>query len=257
MIFRCKFFSGVLPTFLSLVACAMPAAAQDSSPPAKQSSQDADAKGTIEGAASELNADFVDPDLDVSRWVDRFELESREIYASREEILRNLNLQSGGKVADIGAGTGFFSMMFARAVGDDGQVFAVDISPRFLEHIAAECDRQGVKNLTPVLASPQRSGLPHESVDTVFVCDTYHHFEHPGPTLESIFRAMVPGGQLVVIDFERIPDQSRAWVIDHVRAGKETFRAEIEGAGFEFAEEIRISTFYENYCLRFRKPDNK
>jgi hypothetical protein len=61
---------------------------------------------------------------------------------------------------------------------------------------------------------------------------------------------------LVLIDFERIPGQSRPWIIDHVRAGKQEFRKEIEAAGFELVEEVPITGFQENYCLRFKRVGN-
>ena len=72
-------------------------------------------------------------------------------------------------------------------------------------------------------------------------------------TLQSIHSALVDGGTLVVIDFERIPGKSRQWVIDHVRGDKTRFREEIEAGGFEFLEEVKIPEFNENYLLKFRK----
>ncbi|MFK7777096.1 MAG: SAM-dependent methyltransferase, partial [Gimesia sp.] len=72
-------------------------------------------------------------------------------------------------------------------------------------------------------------------------------------SLASIHKAMVPGGKLVVIDFERIPGKSRDWTLNHLRAGKATFRKEIEKAGFEFVEEVNVPALKENYYLRFRR----
>jgi len=106
----------------------------------------------------------------------------------------------------------------------------------------------------PSLCSQTSIELPPNSVDRAFVCDVYHHFEYPQRSLASIYSALRPGGELIVVDFERIPGVSRDWLLDHVRAGKETFRAEIEAAGFEFVEEVEISKLEENYVLRFRRP---
>lgn len=202
-----------------------------------------------------INDEFLSPDLDVDKWVQRFELESREIFAARTEILRQLALQPGQSIADIGAGTGFFARMFSGVAGEEGHVYAVEVSPRFLEHLARQCEETGLTNVTPVMASASSCLLPAASIDSAFVCDTYHHFAHPAETLGSLRRALKPGGQLVVIDFERIPGQSREWVIGHVRGDKAAFRAEIEQAGFEFVEEVEITGFVENYFLRFRKPE--
>jgi ubiquinone/menaquinone biosynthesis C-methylase UbiE len=95
--------------------------------------------------------------------------------------------------------------------------------------------------------------LPPNSVDLVFVCDTYHHFEYPAKTLASIRRALRPGGNLIVIDFDRIEGKSRDWLLGHVRADKATFQHEIETAGFELIEEVEVREFEENYFLKFAK----
>lgn len=200
-----------------------------------------------------INEDFLNPDLNVEQWVARFEIESREIFASRREVLAACHLQRGERVADVGAGTGLYSRLFADAVGDAGWVYAVDISPAFVRHIVQQAGADGLTNLTAVLCSERSITLPPASIDLAFVCDTYHHFEYPGATLASIRRALTDGGQLVVIDFERIPGQSRDWTIEHVRAGKAEFRGEIEAAGFTFVEEVKIAGFHENYLLRFKK----
>jgi len=200
-----------------------------------------------------INRDFLDPDLDVSQWLGRFELESREVYSARQEVLTACQVRPGARVADVGAGTGFYSRMFAAATGQEGWVFAVDITPAFVEHIAKRAEADRIANMTAVLCSEQSINLPHDSIDLTFVCDTYHHFEYPKSTLASIHRALREGGQLVIVDFERVPGQSREWVIEHVRAGKAEVRGEIEAADFDFVEEAAIKGFQENYLLRFKK----
>ncbi len=200
-----------------------------------------------------INDKFLDPELDVSEWLGRFEIESREVYAARQRVLDICDIKPGMTVADIGAGTGFYSRLFASTVGHHGWVYAVDISPRFLEHINRQSEDDKIDNLTSVLCSDRNVSLPRESVDVAFICDTYHHFEHPLATLASIHRALKPGGTLVLIDFERIPGKSREFIIGHVRAGKEVFQSEIVASGFRFVEEIDVPEFQENYLLRFRK----
>jgi ubiquinone/menaquinone biosynthesis C-methylase UbiE len=200
-----------------------------------------------------INQDFINPDLDVTQWVARFELESREIFAARRDVLAACQLRPGARVADVGAGTGFYSRLFAEAVGSAGWVYAVDISPAFVAHIAKQADAERLTNLSSVLCSERSITLPPASIDLAFICDTYHHFEYPQSTLASIHRALADDGRLVVIDFERIPGQSREWVIEHVRAGKAEFRTEIEAAGFAFVDEVKIEGFHENYLLRFKK----
>ena len=86
----------------------------------------------------------------------------------------------------------------------------------------------------------------------MFVCDTYHHFTYPRTELASLHRALRPGGRLVVVDFERVEGVSSDWVLEHVRAGKEAVRAEIEAAGFTFLDQPATG-LEENYCVRFRR----
>ncbi len=200
-----------------------------------------------------INDGFLDPNLKVDDFVKRFEIESREVYSARMQILRACGIKPGYRVADIGAGTGLYTRLFSGSVGDGGWVYAIDISARFIEHINTQSIRENLSNVTGIICMPDSINLPPESIDLAFVCDTYHHFEYPKSTASSIYRALKPGGRFVVIDFERIPGKSREWIVGHVRAGKEVFRNEIESVGFEFIEQAEISGLEENYFLKFRK----
>lgn len=202
-----------------------------------------------------INEEFLDPALDVEEWISRFEIESRETYAARNEVIRAMQIAPGQRIADIGAGTGFYALAFADASGDDGWVFAVDIAPRFVEHLGTLIEERRRTKITPVLSGEADVRLPPESIDIAFSSDVYHHLEYPELTIRSILRALRPGGKMVVVDFERIPGESSEWILEHVRAGKETVRREIEAAGFEFVGEREIEGFSENYFLEFRKPE--
>jgi ubiquinone/menaquinone biosynthesis C-methylase UbiE len=202
----------------------------------------------------DINAKFLSEDLNPEVWVNRFEVEAREIFASRDEIIAAVKLSPGNHIADIGAGTGLFVASFARAVGPAGKVYAVDISPRLTDHLRKRAADDGLTNVDVILSTEQSAKLPEKSVDVVFVCDTYHHFEYYDVMLASIFRALRPGGQLIVIEFKRIPGISREWTLGHVRANKERFASEIVRAGFRLVEEVEIPGLNENYFLRFKRP---
>jgi FkbM family methyltransferase len=199
-----------------------------------------------------INDPFKNPD--VNEYIGKFETESREIYAERKQILDACPVKPGMTVADIGAGTGLFTRMFASAVGSEGKVYAVDIAPKFIEHIEKTCKESGFKNVVGVVCTPTSAELPVNSIDLAFICDTYHHFEFPHKTMTSIHRALRPGGKLVVIDFERIEGKSRDWVLNHVRAGQEVFAKEIVSNGFKQVDEKK--SLKENYCLVFEKVEN-
>ena len=200
-----------------------------------------------------INKPFLDPNLKVEDWLARFEKESREVFAAREEIRHTLGLNAGMVAADIGAGTGLFTLLMSAQVGPQGWVYAVDIAPRFVEHLGQLACQHELTNVTPVLCGQRSVRLPPASIDLAFLCDVYHHFEYPSSALASIHRALRPGGRLVVIDFKRIEGESREWILGHVRAGQEAVRREVEAAGFEWVDEPKLERLRENYFLVFRK----
>ena len=200
-----------------------------------------------------VNERFLAPDVDVEQFTETFEGESREIAVHKDAIVRALDIAAGRRLADVGSGTGLFLGDLNRAVGARGKVYAVDISPGFVEHLRARVRAEGLDRVQVVLCGERSVELPEASIDVAFVCDTYHHFEYPRSTLASLHRALRRGGILYVVDFERIPGVSREWLLDHVRADKQTFTAEIVAAGFELEREIEVQGLEENYLLRFRR----
>lgn len=199
-----------------------------------------------------INEKFLDPKLKVEEWSQRWETESREIFVQRERILAAVGLRPGMAMADIGAGTGLFTLPFSKAVGEGGKVYAVEIAKGFLAHIKARANKANAANVETILCTDRSVELPEASIDLAFICDVYHHFEFPQSSLASLRKALKPGGELLLIDFKRIPGESTQWVLDHVRAGQEVFESEILAAGFEKTGEVK-DVLKENYFIRFRK----
>lgn len=197
-----------------------------------------------------INDTFRDPNP--QEFLGKFEVESREVYAHRKEILAACQIRPGQTVADIGAGTGLYTRLFSDAVGKDGRVFAVDIAQKFLDHIEKSCREAGIRNVETVLCKPDSTELSPESVDVAFICDTYHHFEFPLKTMQSLHRALKPGGRVILIDFRRVAGTSTDWIMNHVRAGQEVFEAEIVQSGFRKIREER-QLLKENYFVAFEK----
>ena len=198
-----------------------------------------------------INDSFKDPNP--KEYVDRFEVESREVFAKREAILAACEIKPGQVIADIGAGTGLFTLPFAEKTGKDGQVIAVDIAKNFLDHIKKRSTDAGLKNVETLQCPPDSTGLKPASIDAAFICDVYHHFEFPQKTMTSLFAAMKPGGRLMLIDFKRVEGKSTDFVMKHVRAGQEVFEAEIARTGFRKVKEVS-GILAENYFLIFEKP---
>lgn len=201
-----------------------------------------------------INDTFRNPN--VKDFVERFEGESREIFEKRKEVLKACDLKPGQKVADIGAGTGLYTRLFAQAVGNEGQVYAVDISQKFLDYIRETAEKLQLKNIKTVLGKDVSPELAPQSVDVIFICDTYHHFEFPFKIMKEIHTALKPGGKLIIIDFIRIPGQSREWVLNHVRAGQDLVEKEITQVGFTKNGEHK-NIFKENYFIVFEKNKEK
>ena len=208
--------------------------------------------GQDQSVAPGINKAFVKPNI--AEFQGKFEVEGREAFEHRKEIIKACRISDGMTVADVGAGTGLFSYLFAPLVGSKGTVLAVDISEDFLRHIHDTAREQGLKNIRTVLCNQDSVALPDASVDLVFVCDTYHHFEFPAKTLASIHRALKPKGRLIIVDYQRIEGQSTEWVMGHVRAGLEVVEQEITDAGFKRVSELK-DVLKENYLVEFERVD--
>lgn len=198
-----------------------------------------------------INDEFLKPDLNPRQWVERFEKEGREVFDHRREIVAAAQLKPGGRIADVGAGTGLFTFLFADAVGAQGKVYAVDISTPLLAHLKGRATEGGYGQVVTVLGADKAARLAPNSVDTVFLCDTYHHFEFPQHMLASLHEALTRDGELLLVEFKRIPGVSSDWMLSHVRAGQDVFEAEITAAGFrKVGEPVMLK---DNYVSGFRK----
>lgn len=200
-----------------------------------------------------INQPFQNPDI--GEFQGKFEKEGREAFDHRDEIVKACEIKPGMSVADVGAGTGLFTRAFAKAVGEEGKVYAVDIAENFVRHIQDVARKNNLRNIEAIVCKPDDVGLPAASVDLVFICDTYHHFEFPQKTMASIHKALKPGGRVVVIDYQRVPGKSTEWVLSHVRAGQEVFEREIVESGFQRVRQVE-GLLKENYMLVFEKAAN-
>jgi ubiquinone/menaquinone biosynthesis C-methylase UbiE len=188
---------------------------------------------------------------DVERWVDLFDDPSRDEWQKPEEVVRFLQVPDGGVVADLGAGTGYFTMHLARAVGPDGLVFAVDIEPDLVEHIAERVGEAGLGNVRPVLAERDHPELAEWSTDLIFVCDTWHHIDDRVVYLGKLERILRKGGRVAVVDF-REGDLPVGPPAGH-KLSRDAVVAEFEKAGWSLADESDALPF--QYLLVFRPPE--
>ncbi len=207
------------------------------------------AQDQITPRAKELNESFADLD-DLAGWIEAFEREGHASYDNRYAILDLMGLKPGTDVADIGAGSGLFSRLFAQRVGSSGTVYAVDIAKSLVDHIAETARAMELDNIMPVLGDPRSPKLAENSVDVVFIAAAYHHFEYNEEMLAEIKKALRPDGLFLLLDPERIEGKSSPGTLRMVRAGKGTVTDEVIDAGFELIEEVDM--FEEYYVLKFK-----
>ncbi len=193
-------------------------------------------------------------EINLDLWLERLEVGSRELYSAREAVVEAVGLETGDWVADIGSGTGLYTLLFAERIGSEGQVFAEDIEPLFLDLVTRRAADADLANISAVLGREDDVTLPKESIDVVFIADTYHYFDDREAVMRSVFKAMKPGASLVLVEFDITPGEDRPDYKSHVRFGKDAVVAELEFIGFTFAEERKIDGLEENYFVRLLKP---
>jgi len=186
-------------------------------------------------------------------FLDTMEVGSRELYAARNAVLAAAKIEPGERIADIGAGTGLYSLMFSAAVGAEGVVYAIDIEPRFLKLIGQRAADLDAGNVVTVLGRDRDITLPPNSVDVVFIADTYHYFTDRPAIMATVRDALSDGGRLIILDYtldETHKDDTRR---AHVRFGKAGLINEIEAFGFKLAEEPDVAGLNEIYMVVFEK----
>jgi len=175
-------------------------------------------------------------------WVARFEDPSRDTWQKPADVIRVLALAPSARVADIGAGTGYFAVRLARAV-PDGRVFAVDIEASMVEYVTERAKREGLANIEGVLASPEDPKIP-EPVDLIFIVDTYHHLADRIAYFRRLTSTLKPAGRIAIIDFT---PESTMGPIEKVAPAKVI--GELSEAGYVLMEQPAILP--EQYFLIF------
>ncbi len=159
----------------------------------------------------------------------------RDEYQKPHEVIMALDLKEGEKIADIGAGSGYFAFRLARHVGETGRVCAVDVSPDMIIHMNRAIRDMGIANVTTILAPPDDPLLPDKSIDRFFICDTWHHIENQTKYLELMKKMLKPKGQVVMIDFQKRELPVGPPV--EMKIAREDLIAQMRANGFELLKE--------------------
>jgi ubiquinone/menaquinone biosynthesis C-methylase UbiE len=161
---------------------------------------------------------------------------SRDQWQQPERVIAALGIHPGDRVADLGAGSGYFTLRLSRAVGPGGKVYAVDVDETMNEYVRQRVARAGAANVDVILGRFEDPLLPDGRVDLVLIVDTYHHLEDRPAYFRNLRRDLSPGGRVAVIDF----DGRKGWfvrLLGHTTPHEELVR-EMAEAGYEVAEEF-------------------
>ena len=185
---------------------------------------------------------------DVDRWVKRFESPQRARWQKPDEVVAKMNLKPGDVVADIGAGTGYFTRRFARAVGPNGLALGLDIAPNMVKYMKDDARRLGLKNYQARVVKPDDPELPEHSVDVIFMCDTYHHIQNRVKYLRNLQKALKPGGRIIIVDFYKDKDIP-VGPPPRIRVSKKQVIGEFAEAGYRLNRDLDFLPY--QYFLEF------
>ena len=182
---------------------------------------------------------------DAEKWAKVFDDPERDAWQKPHEVIRALALKPNAIVADIGAGTGYFSVRFAHML-PQGRVYGVDTEPGMVKHLAERAKREGLKNVTAVAGKPGDPRLP-EKADVIILVDVYHHVEDRERYFRQLQNSLKPGGRIAIIDFRM---DSPVGPPKSARIEPDRVKAELKRAGYALTQE---HTFLPNqYFLVFQ-----
>lgn len=183
---------------------------------------------------------------------------NRDAWQRPAEVFDAMAVKPGHRVADIGSGFGYFTFRLAARVGAEGKVFAVDIDQKAIDKVRQRREREKLEQVEPILGKSNDPHLPND-LDAVLIVDSYHEFRDYDRMIQAVFRALKPGGRLVIIDGEASPGRPRTEYHRLHSIPADLVREEIARHGFVFKESR--PGFYDAeygkkmYFLVFEKPE--
>ncbi len=160
-----------------------------------------------------------------------------------------LELEPGTRIADLGAGGGYFTFRFSDAVGDGGSVLALDVDPDLTDYVRERAAREGRGNVTSVLVGPDDPGLQASSVDVIFLSNVYHHLEDRTEYFAGLRGALAEGGRVVIVEGK--PTGWISWWFGH-HTEPELIRTEMRAAGYDLrvAHDFLSHQSFQEFVVR-------
>jgi len=186
---------------------------------------------------------------EAAEWSKEFDNPERDAWQKPAEIVALLQISPGMKVADIGAGTGYFEPHLSRAAGPSGKVLALDVEDGMVRHMQERMTRENLTNVAVAKVPFEDPQLPAGGVDRVLIVDTWHHISGREAYAAKLFAGLAPGGFVAVVDFT--PEAKHGPPVEH-RVPAEQTRKELASSGL--TAEIATETLPEQYVVIGRKP---
>ena len=180
-------------------------------------------------------------------WLERSEREMEEAPA---KAIAALDLKPGMVVADIGAGSGYYTSRMSKSVGSTGRVYATDIQPGMIELLNRRVANEGLGNVTTVLGGEDDPKLPLQSLDLAIMVDVYHELQAPQVFLRRLREAFKPGGRLVLLEFRK--EDPRVPILEVHKMSVAEVKAELEAEGFVLDEVIDVLPWQHIIVLRLK-----
>ena len=188
----------------------------------------------------------------VMEYLDRLDRPERDQDQKPAQVVDALELKPGMHVADLGAGSGYFTRRFVEAVGETGKVYVIDVEPEALKYVEESLIRMHRRfEAEFILARPDNPKIPVESVDLIFVCDTYHHLEDRADYFRNVKTSLKPGGRIALIDFYHDERSGDPGFPKRHLVPREKVIEEMTTAGYRLAKEHRFLP--KQYFLEFTR----
>jgi SAM-dependent methyltransferase len=187
---------------------------------------------------------------DVEHWKPIFEATDRYKWQQTGMVLRLLAFREGDRVADLGAGTGYFTVLLADLVGKQGECYGVEVEPALIEHLKQREELREKANFFPVLAELDDPKLPENGLDLILVVNTWHHIDERGDYQKHLAAALVDGGRLVIVDWRK--GALAMGPPDEHRVSRDQVVRELHGKGWKLqTESVALD---HQYYLIFTPP---
>lgn len=183
---------------------------------------------------------------DIEFWVNIFEDPERDAWQKPAEVVKKMQLKPGDIVADIGAGTGYFTRRFAVAVGPGGKAVGLDIEKSMVDYMNEDAGKLGLGNYKARVVRTDDPELEPQSVDVIFLCNTYHHIENRIEYFKKVSKSLKPGGRIISVDFYKDIDFGPPR--DH-KLAKDVVLGEMKEAGYRLIASHDILPY--QYFLEF------